>query len=197
MEQLRLEWLDFYDHIKPDTPIMIYANTEVMNDLNGIRSKYGPMLDYYESMGLGKRQSVEGSIMIGDIKISFVPVPTEKAVTVFVFEKNGKKLIYAPCDCKPFPDDEILRHADVLVIGNTAIGVVLKNGKVMAPDHPLRKELHSVEDVLEIKERFGINRVVITHIEETWGKSYDDYLALEKQYTNLQFAFDGLVINLC
>ena len=50
MEQLRLEWLDYYDNIKPDNPITVYANTETMNDLNGIRSKYGSLLAYYEHM---------------------------------------------------------------------------------------------------------------------------------------------------
>jgi len=196
MEQLRLEWLDYYENIKPDNPITVYANTEIMNDLNGIRSKYGSLLAYYEHMSLIKRQSVEDSVVIGNIKITLVPVQKNKAVSTFVFESNGKKLIYAPCDCVPFPDDGIMQGADILVIGNTFIGNVLKYGKVITSEHPLRKELHSFEDVLKIKERLNINRVVITHIEEDWGKSYDDYIELEKQHHNIQFAYDGLTIEL-
>ena len=196
MEQLRLEWLDFYEGIKPDNPITVYADAEVMKDLNGIRSKYGSLLNYYERMNLIKRKHVDGSIKISNIKISFVPVSKSKAVSIFVFESNGKKLIYAPCDCIPFPDNELFHNADMLVIGNTFIGDVLKNGTVITPEHPLRKELHSFEDVLNIKERLGISHVIITHIEEDWGKTYDDYVALEKKYQNIQFAFDGLEINL-
>ena len=118
----------------------------------------------------------------------------KKAVSTFVFESNGKKLIYAPCDCVPFPNDEIIQGADILVIGNTFIGDVMKNNKVITPEHPLRKELHSFEDVLKIKEQLGIKRLIITHIEEDWGKTYDDYIALEKKHQNVQFAYDGMTI---
>lgn len=196
MEQLRLEWLDYYENIKPNNPIIVYADTNVLQDLNGIRSKYGSLLDYYEHMGLIKRQAVEKAIMIEGIKISFLPVPKNKAVSIFVFESNGKKLVYAPCDCIPFPDDDLLYHADILVIGNTFIGDVLKNGRVISDEHPLRKELHSFEDILRIKEKLNINHVVITHIEEDWGKTYDDYIALERKHQDIQFAFDGLKIYL-
>jgi len=196
MEQLRLEWLDYFENIRPQNPITVYAAMETMRDLNGIRSKYGPLLDYYEHMHLITRKPVNGPIMMGDVKITLVPVPKNKSVSVFVFESRGKKLVYAPCDCVPFPTDEILRGADILVIGNTVIGEVLKNGRTLSPEHPLRKELHSFDDVLGIRDRLGIGRVVITHIEEDWGKTYDDYVALETQCANVQFAFDGLTIDL-
>jgi len=72
-----------------------------------------------------------------------------------------------------------LHHADLLIIGNTYIGDELKVGKVIDAKHPLRHELHNMEDVLEIKRRLSISNVIITHIEELFGKSYDDYIALE------------------
>ena len=196
MEQLRLEWLDYYDKIKPGNPITVYTAAAVMEDLNGIRSKYGSLLNYYEHMSLIKRKTVDDFVMIDNVKISFLPVPKNKSVTVFVFESDGKKLIYAPCDCLPFPDDRLLSNADVLVIGNTYIGDVLKNGKVITPEHPIRKELYNLEGVIEIKNRFNINRVVVTHIEESWGKTYDDYVTLESKLDNVRFAYDGMEINL-
>ncbi|MCL2833362.1 MAG: MBL fold metallo-hydrolase [Treponema sp.] len=195
MEQLRLEWLEYYSGVKPASPIIVYAASEVMKDLNGIRSKYGPMLDYYEHMGLIRRQPAADSIVINDVKIIFLPVPKNKAVSVFVFESEGKKLVYAPCDCMPFPDNDLLRGADCLVIGNTFIGDTLKNGEVLAADHPLRDELYSLDQVLELSNRLGIKQTIITHIEETWGKSYDDYIELEKKMGNVRFAFDGMEIN--
>ena len=196
VEQLRLEWLDFYDGVLPDNPITVYAHPDVMRDLNEIRNKYGPFFDYYERMGMMKRQTVDHPIVIGQVKIALIPVPKQQAVSVFVFESNGKKLVYAPCDCLPFPEDELLYGADVLVIGNTVIGNTLKDGRRISAGHPLLKALHTLEDVLKIKERLGIGRLVVTHIEEDWGKTFDDYLALEKEYENIQFAYDGLTINL-
>lgn len=38
------------------------------------------------------------------------------------------KIIYAPCDVKPFPKAEKFQDADVLIIGNTIVGDILKDG---------------------------------------------------------------------
>lgn len=196
MEQLRLEWLDFFVGIKPENPITVYAQPDIMQDLNAIRSKYGSLLTYYESMGLIKRSTVERELEIADIKITLIQIAKDKAVSVFVFESKGKKLIYAPCDCIPFPNDELLFDADMLVMGNTFIGDVLKNDTFIADNHPLRKELHSFEEALKIKEHLRAKNLVITHLEEEWGKSFDDYKELEKGYTDVYFAYDGMKIEL-
>lgn len=196
IEQLRLEWLDYYDNIKPQNPLKIMAHPQVMKDVNAISSKYGPFLAYYQYMNLIEEQEIEQCFEQNDIKISFVQVPKEKAVTVFVFESNHKKLIYAPCDCIPFPDEAILYDADVLILGNTFIGNTLKGGRYVPQNHPLRKELHSFEDAQNILRKINAKKLIITHIEETWGKSYDDYLKLEKGYPNIIFAYDGLSVKL-
>lgn len=196
IEQLRLEWLDYYDNIQPQNPLKIIAHPEVMNDINAISSKYGPFFSYYQYMNLIEEQEIEKSFEQDDIKIVFVQVPKKKAVTVFAIESNHKKLIYAPCDCVPFPDEPILYDADILILGNTFIGDTLKDGKLIPPDHPLRKELHSFEDARNICRKIRAKRLIITHIEEAWGKSYDDYLALEKEYPDVRFAYDGLTIQL-
>jgi len=41
-------------------------------------------------------------------------------------------------------------------------------------------------DVIEIKRKLSIADVIVTHIEEDWGKSYDDYIALENEYPNVK-----------
>ena len=87
----------YYENIKPSNPITVLATSDVMEDVNGIRSKYGSLLNYYEHMGLIKRQFVDGMIKIGDVRITLIPVEKGKAVSVFLFESDGKKLIYAPC----------------------------------------------------------------------------------------------------
>ena len=196
IEQLRLEWLDYYDGIKPQNPINIFALKEVMNDLNAIGNKFGSFLDFYESMSLIKRVVVEQSIIINDIKITLVPVKSEHPTSIFIFESKDKKLVYAPCDCFPFPSDEIIKNADILVIGNTVIGYKLKNEKVITKQHPMFQGLHNMEQIINIAKNMNIDSIIITHIEEDWSKSYDDYLLLEKQYSNLKFAFDKMIIEL-
>lgn len=51
-----------------------------------------------------------------------------------------------------------------------------------------------MEEIFEIKEKYGIRKVIITHLEEDWGKSFDDYREIEKGYNDLAFAYDGMEI---
>lgn len=53
-----------------------------------------------------------------------------------------------------------------------------------------------MEEIVELKNKYNIKKVVMTHLEEDWGKSYDDYLELEKQYEDINFAYDGMIIDL-
>ena len=43
-------------------------------------------------------------------------------------------------------------------------------------------------------KEYNIKKVVITHLEEDWGKSYDDYLKLENEYEGIVFAYDGMTL---
>lgn len=196
IEQLRLDWLNWSKNIKCNEPIKLLALPNVLSDLNAISTRYGPILDYYESLNLINRLTITEPIVINKIKITLVPVTSAGNVTIFVFEQSDKKLIYAPCDVKPFPEHSLFNNADYLVIGNTIMGTVLKNNFVLEPDNPFCTSLFSIEEVIALKEHYHIKNLVFTHIEEDWGKSYDDYLMLENQYENVRFAYDGMVITL-
>lgn len=131
-----------------------------------------------------------------NIFIDLVPVNEQEHVTIFVISSNGKKIIYAPCDVKPFPVSEKFENADILIIGNTLVGDVLKDGFVLNKDNPLRKELFTLDEIDNIRKQYGIKKVIITHLEEDWGKSYDDYKKLENELDSIHFAYDGLKIQL-
>ncbi|HBA04657.1 MAG TPA: MBL fold metallo-hydrolase [Clostridium sp.] len=193
-EQLRLNWLNISQGIECDSPIEVIAMKHVMEELNSICSKHGSYFDYYEKIrNLIKRHVVNDSIQIGEIKITLIKA---ESATVFVFEEEEKKLIYAPCDVKPFPVNGIFKDADVMIIGNTVIGDVLKGDFKLEEDNPLREELFVMDEIVELKNKYNIKKVIMTHLEEDWGKSYDDYLELEKQYEDISFAYDGMVIEL-
>jgi phosphoribosyl 1,2-cyclic phosphate phosphodiesterase len=195
IEQIRLEWLDFYENKKPEKPLIIHASEGVMNDINGIRNIHGSFMDYYEHMKLIKRNTIR-EIKIKDINIHLILVPKEKNVDIFIFEQNGKKVVYAPCDCKNFPKDNNIKDSNILIIGNTFVGDKLKNGTIIHEKHPLRDELHSMENIIEIKKYFNIKEIIITHIEEIWGKTYDEYKELETNYEEIKFAYDGMIIEI-
>lgn len=76
------------------------------------------------------------------------------------------------------------------------VGDVLKDGFILEEDNRLRRELFVVEEIAALKEKYHIRRVIITHLEEDWGKSYDDYAALQKKLDGIEFAYDGMKIRL-
>ena len=190
-EQLRLNWLELSEGRACKQPINVYALPNVMKDLNQIYSAYGSYLDYYEKVrNLIKREPTK-EINFNHIKLDFIAVGR---ATIFVFQEADKKFIYAPCDVKPLVEDDRLHKADVMVIGNTMVGEVLKDGIVLSKDNFIREELFNMEEIKEIKEKLNIKKVIITHLEEDWGKSYDDYKALEASYDGIYFAYDGMII---
>ncbi|CEK30571.1 metallo-hydrolase/oxidoreductase [[Clostridium] sordellii] len=192
-EQLRLNWLEVSEGKECNKPINVYAMESVMFDMNSIKFKFGTYLDYYENTrNLIKRETIDKSIFIDRIKISCIKV---NHATIFVFEENNKKVIYAPCDVKPLPNDDIFNNADVLIIGSTIVGNVLKGGFVLKGDNPLRNDFFTMDEIEYIKRKYNISKVIITHLEEDWGKSYNDYLKLECQYNGIQFAYDGMEID--
>ena len=52
------------------------------------------------------------------------------------------------------------------------------------------------QEHVAIRKQYGIKRVIITHLEEDWGKSYNDYRELERELNLIHFAYDGLKIQL-
>lgn len=192
-EQLRLNWLEVSEGKECDNPIKVLATENVMSDINSIQFIFGSYLDYYEkTRNLIKRININNHIYIEGIKISCINVNHS---TIFVFEDSNKKFIYAPCDVKPFPNHEILKNADVLLIGNTVVGNVLKDRFILKDNNPLLKELFTIDEIQTIKREYNIKKVIITHLEEDWGKSYDDYVELENQYDGIKFAYDGMEID--
>lgn len=195
LEQLRLDWLKLSIADKAcDIPIEISSLPKIIEGLRKQGTKYGSALDYYESMNLVKINTFYKKEYT-QLQLELIPVDEEENVAIFVFTGDNHKVIYAPCDVKPFPSNDIFNNADYLIIGNTIIGDVLKNGFQLEANNPLRKELFVLDEIMALKEKYNVKKIIITHIEEDWGKSYDDYLILRQQYEDLEFAYDGLVID--
>lgn len=215
IEQLKLDWLADSIGKKPTNPIEVASLHTIMEDIKKQGTRYGSFIQYYESRGLIYTNESR-QLRAKNISVELVPVDEQEHVTIFVISSNGKKIIYAPCDVKPFPSSEKFLNADVLIIGNTIIGDILKNGFVLEKDNPLKKELFKLDEIEDLRKKYRIKEVIITHLEEDWGKSYDDYIELEKELNlmpygqsapmssnniaqaqrSIHFAYDGLKIQL-
>lgn len=195
IEQLNMDWLAASLGKKTDYPIEVASLPAVLEDIKKQGTKFGSAIEYYEAKGLVYTREIR-TLKAGSILTELVPVNEQEHVAVFVISSNGKKIIYAPCDVKPFPESEKFQDADVLIIGNTIVGDVLKDGFVLKEDNSLRNELFTLDEIDSIRKQYKIKKVIITHLEEDWGKSYDDYRELERELDSVYFAYDGLKIQL-
>ena len=194
VEQLRINWLAESIGKKEYDPIEIVALPTVLEDIKQQKTRFGSVMWFYEhAKGLAVTRA-EQSLTVDGIRIDFIPVDSTEHVTVFVISEQDKKVIYAPCDVKPFPHSQMFYNADLLIIGNTIVGDKLKDGFVLKDDNLLCNELFVMDEVIDLKNKYRIKDVIITHLEEDWGKSYDDYEKLEKVYSNIRFAYDGMKI---
>lgn len=177
--------------------VQVCALTKVMKDLE---DKYGSFFDYYRELDLIKTVSLKDKkpYIIDGYKITaFEVVGSDVASTVFLIEQGKKKVVYAPCDVKPFPENPRLREAGLLVLGGTFPEGPLRDGITIPKGNLLRNGLFSMQEALKLVKLLGVKKTVLTHLEEEWGRSYDDYKTTEKQYrkNNVHFAYDGMKIN--
>ena len=114
----------------------------------------------------------------------------------WLIEQNSKKILYMPCDVKPFDiDEKYLKNIDVFIVNSPWIQAKGRMNK-FDENHPIRKELFSFEELQNLIEKFNIKKTIVVHIEEMWQLSYDQYTDLEKVYKkhNIKFAYDGMKI---
>lgn len=195
VERMYKFWLDmFVRRNKPRNKVKVCALGEVMEDLKSMGYRGGSFFTYYERSGLIEPTELkEGKdFKIRNIMITPFEVQTTYNVsTVFLIQENNKRVVYAPCDVKPFPETHKLKNLDLLIIGSFHLDGPLKEGIVIPLDNPLRVELFSPRELQQFARKLNARRIIVTHIEEEWGKTYDEYKQLEKEY-NLEFAYDGM-----
>lgn len=52
-------------------------------------------------------------------------------------------------------------------------------------DAPFKDEIFTLGEVIELKKYYRIKRIIVTHIDEIWGKSYGYYSELEKKLDHI------------
>ena len=131
---------------------------------------------------------------IGDTEVTALLVDRgSQTAYVYVFEQDGHRVIYAPCDMKPFPVDRPeVQHADLLITQPGRFDDGIKHGFRYPPGHISRTTLYSFEETLALAAQIKAKKTVFMHLEEHWHRSYDDYRALEKQHRGIRFAHDGM-----
>ena len=120
------------------------------------------------------------------------------------WEKDGKRLwlysasgslhvmMHGDTDNNPTPEFTQYGGSNIENSVTTIDGILNDGTKLI--DTPLKDEILTLNEVIELKKYYGIKKIIVTHIDEIWGKSYGYYNELEKELDNIVFAYDGMEI---
>jgi len=192
VEQITLDFRTWRAY--PEKQICLLLPEQLGERIREIRSQYGPLVDFYQESGFIRLMLFQGEVQINNIHITAIPVDRGSQLAfVYVFEKSGRKVVYAPCDFKPFPEhrDEV-QQADLLIIQPGIFEEGLKHGFRYPANHISRTTLYTFEQTMDLATRLQAERVLFVHLEEYWNRSYDDYRALELKNKSIRFAYDGM-----
>ncbi len=192
VEQIALDFRSWRAY--PDKRIRLLLPHALAERIREIRSAYGPLVDFYVRQGFVELVPFGDSIVVRDVAIRAIPVDRgDQTAFVHVFDDGERKLVYAPCDIKPFPEHRReVRDADLLVIQPGMFESGLKHGFRYPEDHVSRTTLYTFDETLALARRIRAHRVIFSHLEEYWNRGHGDYLALEKELDNVRFAYDGM-----
>ncbi len=192
VEQMALDFRTWRAY--PQKGICLLLPEQLSGRVRELRSQYGPLVDFYQESGFLQVKLFHNKIRIGEVDITAIPVDRGSQLAfIYVFEKSGRRVVYAPCDIKPFPKyrDEV-QHADLLIIQPGIFEEGLKHGFKYPSEHISRKALYTFEQTMELATDLQARKVVFVHLEEYWNRGYDDYCALEAKDPRLCFAYDGM-----
>ena len=194
VEQIALDFRTWRAY--PWKQICLLLPEQLSEGIRKIRSQYGPLIDFYKESGFISLKLFQEKIEIKDVQITAIPVDRGSQLSfVYVFEKSGRKVVYAPCDIKPFPESRSeVQQADLLIIQPGIFEAGLKHKFKYPADHISRTTLYTFEQTLDLAKHLRAKKVLFVHMEEYWNRSYDDYLALERGNRTIRFAYDGLQV---
>ena len=192
VEQIALDFRTWRAY--PQKQICLLLPEQLSGRLREIQSQFGPLIDFYQQSGFVRLMLFQDRVQIGDVRITAIPVDRGRQVAfVYVFEKSGRRVVYAPCDIKPFPEHRSeVQRADLLIIQPGIFEKGLKHGFRYPAEHISRTTLYTFEQTLDLAKRLQAKKVLFVHLEEYWNRSYDDYRALESGNEMIRFAYDGM-----
>ena len=195
VEQITLDFRTWRAY--PEKQICLLLPEQLNERLREVRSQYGPMIDFYRESGFVQLVLFKDFIQIRDVRITAIPVDRGSQVAfVYVFERSGHKVVYAPCDLKPFPENRSeVQNPDLLIIQPGIFEEGLKHDFKYPDDHISRTTLYTFEQTKDVAARIQAKNVLFVHLEEYWNRGYDDYCALESSDQRIRFAYDGMEVS--
>jgi phosphoribosyl 1,2-cyclic phosphate phosphodiesterase len=156
-------------------------------------------LEYFERVGIARIHEVrEGEPFQLDGMTALPFRMTQPGLTAYILEQEFRRLVFALDDTKDWKPGTEFLNPDLLVPETGWFERDPEGRIIVLSGHSIRNVEASFGETLGIIERINPRKTVLTHIEQLWARSYEDYLELEKKHQGhkLQFAYDGLRIKL-
>jgi phosphoribosyl 1,2-cyclic phosphate phosphodiesterase len=120
-------------------------------------------------------------------------------VYAFMFEEDGKRVLIAPDELFGWEPPTWVKGVDLAIL---PMGIVehdpFTGERRIAADHKVLTFEMTFAQTLGVIERLGAERVILTHIEETDGLSFDDLQRLERRLKQsgvaVTFAYDTMYV---
>lgn len=165
--------------------ITVYLPKKVFKDLK----KVYPTISYLaETLKVAEIKHLEHnqSVRMGGVKITAIGYKGKKSNTfAYLFEKNKKRVLYAPCDTLNFKQK--IYDLDLLI-----------NECGLFSYKKIKTEI-SFPALMERIAFFKAKRTILTHIEEmeicAWGWRYLEKMKRRYSGINFDFGYDGMGIN--
>jgi len=196
VEQIALDFRIWQAY--PEKKIKLLLPEQLVAPLGHIATQYGPVIDHYLQSDFLEVVTFRNTIRAGEVTVMGIPVDRgSQTAFVYIFELYGRRIIYASCDIKPFPEERPeVYNADLLVIQPGIFETGLRHGFQYPTDHISRRTLYTFEQTLALTRRIRARQTIFNHLEEYWHRSYDDYIQLEQEILGIRFAYDGMSLQL-
>ncbi len=175
----------------------VYLPQQVASDFKS-KTGYWEQLSYFERIGLVRRIVLPDheTVQLGGVSITPFRL-MQDYVYAFLFEGNGKRVLIAPDELLGWQPSAELGHLDLAVIPMGVLEFDPFNGTRRIPaEHPVLKSEATYAQTLAIVRQLDARRVVLTHIEEPDGLSYDDLqrlaVRLQGEGLDVTFAYDTM-----
>ncbi len=192
IEQIALDYRSWRAY--PEKTVTLVLPERLREPLREVRCCHGPLIDFYLESGFVRLKVFGESISVGGVRVTAIPIERADLTSfVYVFEKSGRRVVYAPCDIRPFPEhrDEV-RRADLLIIQPGRFEHGLKHWFRYPAGHPSLTTLYSFDETVDLAGRLEARKTLFVHLEEYWNRGYDDYRLLESRSPWMRFAHDGM-----
>ena len=194
LEQLNMDWLDRKKRRVTDVWLPNWVR-EHFRKRHGLEEN----LEYFERAGIARINEVgEGEpFQLDGITVRPFRM-AQPGLTAYILERGSRRWVFALDDTKDWKPSTEFSDPDLLVLETGWFERDPEGGIIVPSGHPIRNEEASFDETLDIIDRINPQKAVLTHIEQLWDRSYEDYLELEKKHNGhkLEFAYDGLRINL-